>query len=58
MYRPDYTLAQLAHDEHLRAAARHRLVAEARKAGQDEHAARAPLRVRTVRRLLPKRTVA
>ena len=58
MYHSDYTLAQLRHDEDLRAAARHRLVAEARKAGKDERGARASHRVRTLTRLLPKRTVA
>ena len=58
MYHPDYTLAQLRHEENLRAAARQRLIAEARKAGKNERAARAPLRVRTPTRPLPKRTVA
>ena len=58
MYHTDYTLVQLMHDENLRAAARHRLVAEAHEGGKDERAARAPLRVRTLMRLLPKRTVA
>ena len=58
MYHVDYTLAQLRHGENLRAAARRRLVAEARNVGKDERAARGPLRVRTLTRLLPKRTVA
>ena len=58
MYHLDYTLAQLRHGENLRAAARHQLVAEARKVGKDERAARAPLRLRTLTRPLPKRTVA
>ena len=58
MYHVDYTLAQLWHDESLHAAARRRLVAAARKVGKDKRAARAPRRVRTLRRLLPKRTVA
>jgi len=58
MYHVDYTLAQQWHEEHLRAAARRRLVAEARKAGNDERAARGPLRARTLTRLLPKRTAA
>jgi hypothetical protein len=58
MYPVDYTLAQLRHEEVLRAAARSRLSAEARKVGKDERAARGPRRVRTLTRLLPKRTVA